>query len=284
MKNKFVLTILASLFISSLTTACEAKHEEQAPNRGQIGSVIQESQVTQERFVFNREQIDTVIIEDSVKGYYEDDLRIELNSSELSAFISLVPELELRDGQTGQGSNSGSSYNIVCMNEKGELLYTFTVDSAHNLNMEDMNLKKNDVLDGFLDKLEDKYGIKTVEDLKRNPGAGYFALTDRIAKMDFYEFTETNFDIGINYTLKEEEVEELKKGIANASLDRVKETAEEDYLYRITACDKWGSSIYFVTVTSGNEVDINGRAVEYDSIKEWLEQMERVSGYVRAQN
>lgn len=262
MRKKFVAVALAGISALAILTACEVK-----PGPA--------------KFDFDRTQIDSVVIEDSVKGYYEDDLRIELDTSELSRFMSMVPELELRDGQAGQGSGEGGAYNIVCRNEGGVEQYTFTVDSSHNLNMEDKHLWHSEGLDKLFDELEDKYGLTTIENMKRKPGAEYFSLTDDIAKINFAEYTETNFDEGADYTLTAKEVEELKNGISQATFLSEQGPKKEDYLSRIYTVDKWGSISYSITVISDHEVNINGRAVDYDSVKDWLLKIEEVSGYVR---
>ena len=262
MRKKFVAVALAGISALAILTACEIK----------TGPA---------KFDFDRTRIDSVIIEDSVKGYYEDDLRIELDVNELSQFMSMVPELELRDGQAGQGSGEGGAYNIVCMNEDGEALYTFTVDSSHNLNMEDKHLWHSEGLDKFFDELEDKYGLTTIENKNRKPGPEYFSLADNIAKIKFSEYTETNFDEGVDYTLTAKEVEELKNGISQATFLPEQWPKKEDYLYSFYTVDKWGSISYSITVISNHEVNINGRAVDYDSVKDWLHKIEEVSGYVR---
>lgn len=263
MKKKLVSAIAASLFLLILVCGCGDKKKTSA------------------KFDFNREQIDSVIIEDSVKGYYEDELSIEMSVNELSVFMSIVPELEVRDGQSGQGSCCGSTYNVVCRNETGDALYTFTVDASHNLNMEDKHLWHNDALDQFFDDLEAKYGFKVTENRERTPGPGYFSLTDHIAKLEFSEYTETNFDEGVEYTCTAKEVEELRDGISHAALDEAPKPDTDKYLYRIYAFDKWGSTVYDIFVYEDFLVTINGRMVSYDSVKDWLLEMEKVSGYVR---
>ncbi len=261
MRKNFVAAVLMGITALAMLTACEDKKEA-------------------EKSFFDREQISSVVIEDAVKGYYEDDLEIELGSNELSVFMSLVPELELRDGQSGQLNCLGGSYNIVCRNESGDAVYTFTVDSSHNLNMDDKYLWHNEAADEFFDKLENKYGLKTSENYSRNPGEGYFSVTDRIAKIDFSEYTETNFDEGVEYTLTEKEVEELKDGVSSAAFSSEQTANKDEYLYMIWTYDKWGSLIYQIVVRS-DVVEINDRAVDYDSVKDWLKKIEDVSGYVR---
>lgn len=132
--------------------------------------------------------------------------RQELEPDEIADFVALVPELEIRDGQSGQRLGYGGNYAFVCLDENGDALYTFVVDFSRNLNMEDKHLWHNDELVEFCNKLEDKYGLDVSENLDRNPGPEYFNLTDRIAKIHISEYTETNFDEGVEYTYTEEEV------------------------------------------------------------------------------
>ena len=176
---------------------------------------------------------------------------------------------------------SGGTYDIVCLDETGETLYTFSIDSSRNLNMEDAHLWHNDELVEYFKGLEDKYGLEPTENYDRNPGPKYFSLTDRIAQFEFDEFTETNFDEGIAYTYTAEEVAELRDGLSNAVISSDQTPSGEEYLYMISSFDKWGSFIYHIVVAPDNTVRINDRTVEYDSVKDWLMEMERVSGYVR---
>ena len=230
-------------------------------------------------FDFDRACITSVYIEDSVPGYYEDTLKIELDQKEVSIFMQIVPELQLKNGQSGQSNGIGSDYSIACYGENGSKLYKFDVDSSHNLNMEDSYLEHNTKLDEFLANLETTYGFLNYDNGERLPGPEFLKFTDNISKIKFVEHTETNFDDGVSYILKKDEVDRLKGGISKAVYSEGKELYDGDMMYRINAFDKWGSFVYSIFVTPEYDVYINGRPYEYDSIKDWLDEMEEVSGF-----
>ncbi|MDC7295085.1 hypothetical protein NXH67_16355 [Butyrivibrio sp. DSM 10294] len=230
-------------------------------------------------FDFERASIISVCIEDAVPGYYADTLKIELDQKEMSNLIQIVPELQLKKGQSGQSNGIGSDYSIVCYGENGSKLYKFDVDSSHNLNMEDSYLEHNTKLDEFLGNLETTYGFLNYDNGERLPGPEFLKFTDIISKIKFVEHTETNFDDGVSYILKKDEVDRLKGGISKAVYSEGKELYDGDMMYRINAFDKWGSFVYSIFVTPEYDVYINGRPYEYDSIKDWLDEMEEVSGF-----
>ena len=232
-------------------------------------------------FKFEREKIKNVYIEDAVKGYYTDELKIELTPNEIALFMQMVPNLEVKKGQSGYGSDRGGNYLIVCYDDNDEKLYEFNVDSGHSLNLEDCYLKATDDFDAFFDEIEVKYGITLKEARSRQPGPEFFSRTEYITKIEFNEHTANNFIKGVDYTFSKEEVEELKGGIAQARFIEGEPFDVNKTLYSIDMYDKWGSSVYCVSVSEDNEVRINSRAVDYDSIKEWLSKMEQTSGLER---
>jgi hypothetical protein len=225
----------------------------------------------------DRENIATVCMEEAFPGKYSEDLWQELDTREMSVFLGMVPSLEYRNGITGQGFN----YRMVCYDDNGNVVDEFMVDSSYNLNNKaGFNLYHNDDCKEFFKDLEAAHGISKEYIYDRAPGSEYFSKLPDVSKMNFYENTENNFIEGVDYTLKENEVEEVRELLGSAVFTG-NASKDIDCLYYVSMYDEFGSSLYTVAVTKDFDVYVDGDQVEYDSVKDFIEKIEKISGYSR---
>ena len=277
MKKKLIVFFLMTAVLCTFT-GCTAAKETDEP--GEETSSVSEEVTTEDSeeetgYIFESEKIVTVLIEDPFPGEYEDDFSEELTQEELSIFLRMVPNLEYREGNTGQGHK----FRLVCLDGDGAVVEEFMVDSSYNLNHGDQfNLYHDDESAWFLKNLADSHGYNWDYLKGRFPGSAFLDNLSKVSTINFNEITENNFIEGAEYTLGNVDAESVKLGLADAVFTG---GYEDDFtpIYVISMFDKYGSELYRVNVTPDKKVFFNNYPVEYDSVKEWLNQLETISGF-----
>ncbi|WP_026516006.1 hypothetical protein [Butyrivibrio sp. MC2021] len=225
--------------------------------------------------MIDRGKIDSVCLEDCVSGMYADELNEMLSINEVSSLMGILPELKQKPGNTGMHCN----YKLVCYDADGNAAYEFLVDSSYNLNIKDeVYLECTEGLKSFCKKLEQDHGY--VSGYHRTPGAQYLSMASETAKADFREATENNFVQGVSYDFKGSDLDVIKKGISSVKfLDNSEQTGE--LWYRISLYDKNGAGLYTIDLTHDNTVYIDNHLVDYASIADLLQELEKISGFNR---